>query len=219
MKNLTIHDFNEKLKLFRTQIKSKSDQEKNKALATCLELHQLVHAKKVSGYTEITYDDHLWDGLSEEKIRFLPKNDLFSIAWHYWHIARIEDITINILIKDDEQLLFKDEWYGNLGIKARDTGNLMTYQEMTQLTNAISISALREYRIAVGKNTQKIIQQLTIEDLRTKVKQKRLDRLLSEGAVLEEAKSLIEYWGKKTITGLLAMPATRHNLVHLNASL
>ena len=40
-----------------------------------------------------------------------------------------------------------------------------------------------------------------------------------EGAVVEEARWLTDYWGKKTFSGLLLMPATRHNLVHLNESM
>ena len=42
---------------------------------------------------------------------------------------------------------------------------------------------------------------------------------MTEGAVVEEARDLIDYWGKRTIAGLLLMPATRHNLVHLNEAL
>jgi hypothetical protein len=40
-----------------------------------------------------------------------------------------------------------------------------------------------------------------------------------EGAVVEAARGLLDYWGKRNIAGLLLMPATRHNLVHLNEAL
>jgi hypothetical protein len=40
-----------------------------------------------------------------------------------------------------------------------------------------------------------------------------------ERAVLEAASDITDYWGKRTIAGLLLMPATRHNLVHLNEAL
>ena len=42
---------------------------------------------------------------------------------------------------------------------------------------------------------------------------------MAEGAVAKEARDLIDYWGKRRIAGLLLMPATRHNLVHLNEAL
>lgn len=51
------------------------------------------------------------------------------------------------------------------------------------------------------------------------VKPSRLQRVLDEGAVVEAARDLTEYWGRRDIAGLLLMPATRHNLVHLNESL
>ena len=37
-----------------------------------------------------------------------------------------------------------------------------------------------------------------------------------EGAVVEGARGLLDYWGGLTIAGLLLMPPTRHNFVHLN---
>ena len=41
-------------------------------------------------------------------------------------------------------------------------------------------------------------------------------RLLAEGAVVQSANDLIKYWGGLTVAGLLLMPPTRHNFVHLN---
>lgn len=57
------------------------------------------------------------------------------------------------------------------------------------------------------------------EDLKKRVEAERLQRIKVEGAVVEEARWLTDYWGKKTFSGLLLMPATRHNLVHLNESM
>lgn len=52
--------------------------------------------------------------------------------------------------------------------------------------------------------------------MKQKVGPKRLQRLLDEGAVLPEAQGLIDYWGQGTIAGLLLMPPTRHNFIHLD---
>ena len=56
--------------------------------------------------------------------------------------------------------------------------------------------------------------------MRVKVKQDRLNRIFSEGGVLgaEESKWLLDFWGKKNIAGLIMMPVTRHQIVHLNDS-
>jgi hypothetical protein len=42
---------------------------------------------------------------------------------------------------------------------------------------------------------------------------------MDEGAVVAAAKGVVEYWGRRNTAGLLLMPATRHNLVHLNEAL
>jgi hypothetical protein len=42
---------------------------------------------------------------------------------------------------------------------------------------------------------------------------------MDEGAVVEAAQGLIDYWGRRNIAGLLLMPATRHNFIHLNEAL
>lgn len=67
--------------------------------------------------------------------------------------------------------------------------------------------------------TRQIVQQLKVEDLRRKADPSRLERIHQEGAVLEAAWGIAEYWGRSTVAGLLLMPATRHNMVHLNEAL
>lgn len=47
----------------------------------------------------------------------------------------------------------------------------------------------------------------------------RLARVLAEGAVTESAREIVDYWGNRDIAGLLLMPATRHNFLHLNECL
>jgi hypothetical protein len=43
--------------------------------------------------------------------------------------------------------------------------------------------------------------------------------VIIEGAVVEAAQSITNYWSKRNVAGLLLMPATRHNLIHLNEAL
>jgi hypothetical protein len=42
---------------------------------------------------------------------------------------------------------------------------------------------------------------------------------MDEGALLPEAIGILQYWSKRTIAGLLLMPPTRHNFLHLNEAL
>jgi hypothetical protein len=79
--------------------------------------------------------------------------------------------------------------------------------------------ALFAYRDAVGLQTRKIVSHLTPEQFHEKVRPDRIERLLDEGVLLDGGRGLADYWGNRTITGLLLMPATRHNLSHLNECL
>ncbi len=135
-------------------------------------------------------------------------------------MTRIEDITSNILIADDSQVL-NNEWSRKLNSEILDTGNAMTVKEIEDFSNRVDMRELRSYRIGVGRRTQIIIEQLKSDDLKRRMTSKQLKRIVSEGGVLdvEGSRWLIDFWGRKTVSGILLMPITRHQIVHLNDSL
>ena len=184
----------------------------------CVNVHAMVHAAEMSNTGLWSLEDELWDRMSEPAFRKIHNDDQ-SIAWKLWHSTRIEDITMNILIAGEPQILYSGNWLEKMGISVHDTGNAMDQKEIEVFSNSIDMQALRDYRIAVGRKTRNIIKSLKAEDLKKRVESERLQRIMEEEAVVEEARWLIDYWGKKTFSGLLLMPATRHNLVHLNESM
>jgi hypothetical protein len=95
----------------------------------------------------------------------------------------------------------------------------MAAEQIINLSHNINIPALRAYRVAVGRRTREIVSQLQPESLKDKVDPARLDEVQQVGAVIPAANGLLEYWSRRNIAGLMLMPATRHNLVHLNESL
>ncbi|WP_010244272.1 hypothetical protein [Acetivibrio cellulolyticus] len=179
-------------------------------------LHGMVHSLQVSALG-FSFEDELWGNMNEAAFRRFFKGEQ-SIAWKLWHSARIEDITMNILIANNSQVLINEGWTEKLGVNFYDTGNAMDENEIVQLSNSLDINALQEYRNSVGLKTIEIVKGLNPEDLKKKVEPSRLQKLLDEGAVVNEAKGLLDYWGKKTYSGLLLMPASRHIFVHLNES-
>jgi hypothetical protein len=189
------------------------------AISIFLGLHAMVHAGQMSQVGLWSFEDDVWHGLSAEAARTVPKNEDHSIAWLFWHIARIEDVTMNMLVAGSPQVLIRDGWLDKLYITRRDTGNLTDVEAVQALSRVIDLDALRGYRLAVGRRTREIVQALAPGQLKQKVDPVRLQKVLTEGAVIEAANDLIEYWGNKTIGGLLAMPPTRHNFVHLNEAL
>ena len=179
-------------------------------------LHGMVHSLQVSALN-FSFEDELWSKMNEVVFRRLFKGEQ-PIAWKLWHTARIEDIVMNILVANRSQVMTSQDWAKELKVDFYDTGNAMNENEIAQLSNSIDLSALRGYRNAVGLNTIEIVKNLKPEDMKKKVEPSGLRRLLDEGAVVSEAKGLLDYWGKKTYSGLLLMPASRHIFIHLNES-
>ncbi len=70
--------------------------------------------------------------------------------------------------------------------------------------------------MTVGRRTREIVKKLNPDDLKKKVDANRLQRVMDEGALVEEAVEIKEYWSRRNIAGLLLMPPTRHSLIHLN---
>jgi hypothetical protein len=95
----------------------------------------------------------------------------------------------------------------------------MSGSDTADLSTAIHPQALRAYRSEVGRRTREIVRLLSPEDLKRSVDSVRLQNVRDEGALLPEAEGLLEYWGNRNIAGLLLMPPTRHNFVHLNECL
>ena len=179
----------------------------NEAIALCLHLHSLVHTSKMSGSHHTTYEDQLWAGLKDEVFRAAPANKNTTIAWNLWHITRIEDLTANILVADDDQVL-DTGWLRKLNTTIQDTGNAMTAKEIADFSSSIIMKELRNYRTTVGKNSRKIISQLKVNDLKKKMRSGQLKRIVDEGGLLEVEGSrwLVDFWGKKTVAGILLMP-------------
>jgi hypothetical protein len=190
----------------------------DEAISMFFNQHAALHTAAVSPGTSWSYEDEIFSGISEGQARLIPPGGDHSIVWLVWHLARIEDITMNILITGEAQILYSGGWFEQLKSSARDAGNGMDAVEIAALSAEIDIAALRAYRQTVGHRTRQIVQGLGPDHLKQKVDPDRLQRVVDEGAVLPAGQGVIDYWSKRDIAGLLLMPPTRHNYVHLNES-
>jgi hypothetical protein len=190
-----------------------------RAIVLFLDHHAMVHSAVMSGSGLWSFEDEIWQGLTDKHIRQIPSGGEHSIAWIFWHLTRIEDVTMNLLLAGRPQLFYQDGWFDRLGIPFRDTGNAMTKADVVFLSDKINIDALRSYRIAIGRRTRENVMQLPVSKIKQKVDPARLERVIAEGAVVEEARGVLDYWGGLTHAGLVLMPPTRHNFIHLNEAL
>lgn len=193
----------------------------DEAIKLCLDQHSMVHSSEMSQINVVTFEDELWEGLYETTFRTMLTAKDETIAWSLWHLTRIEDITMNILVADEDQVINTDNWLKKMHVKVCDTGNSMTNEEIIDLSSKINMQELRKYRIAVGRKTREVIRKLQQADLKRKMESAMLQRILDEGAVLnvDGANWLIDFWGRKNVAGIILMSVTRHQMVHINESM
>ena len=190
-----------------------------KAVEQFMIQHAMVHSKKISRLGVWSFEDELWQGLTDENFRaILPKGE-HSIAWIIFHIARIEDITMNMLVAGTPQVYKRDKWAKKLKSTISHSANKMDDDSVRQLSSSLDMAALRAYRLSVGKRTREIVRKIQSDEFKHKVEPIRLEKLLKEGAMIEEAMEIIDYWSKRTTRDLLLLPPTRHNFLHLNEAM
>jgi len=192
------------------------DKDYPRALGVFLDHHAQVHAGELSPNGHWSFFDEVLGGLTIQQMRAIPASEEHSIVWLLWHIARIEDATLNVLLADSDQVFDTGDWNKKLASPFENVGNEMSPEEICQLSEAVNIEVLLAYRLAVGKRTREIVCGLDFAILQKLPAPERLNRIAKERAVGEKANWLLDYWGGKPAANLLLMPATRHCFVHLN---
>lgn len=204
----------EKHKQLQKMIRKAEELEEAKKLF--LDIHATLHLASVSN-TSFNEVDQLVSDLTNAQYTIMPTKADETIAWVFWHLARIEDITINVLVARQDTIFNKD-WQQRLHVVVKDTGNAMSDDEIIEFSKTIQIQELLAYRNAVGKRTREVVAKLQVEDMKRKVKQADLQRIEDMGGVTShpDSKWLLDFWGKKDVAGILLMPPLRHAMLHLN---
>lgn len=206
--------WNEQQQLFREVLMSKSDHQET--IRLFLGQHAMVHSSEMSHSGIWSFEDEVCEGLSDAQLRGRPGKIINSIAWLIWHIARIEDVTMNLLVAGRPQVLDEDDWVSRFHLGRRDVGTSMSENEVADFSNQVDCSALRAYRIAVGCRTREIVSALQPAELWERIDATNVHRLTTEGALAEAAYELAQVWSGWQKAGMLTMPATRHSFTHLN---
>jgi len=196
-----------------------------------LEMHAMVHPAEVSGLSEKTIADFVLDYMMEGNQNVIVPRETWdvdlkyagaadvTICWQFWHTYRIEDLVSNILMVDGKQI-FNADWKKRIGTSISDTGNALEPNELLAWSKAINASELRNYMIEVGKNTRRIISELSLEQIKSMVPEEWVMRILEEGGVTTDFRSvwLLVFWGRLTVGGMILTPMTSHHMMHLPTS-
>ena len=193
-----------------------------------LEVHAMVHPAEISGRGEKTIADYVLDYMQKgNQNQLVPREnhdvdlhyagtETVPMCWQFWHTYRIEDLVSNILMANQNQI-FDEVWRRKTGSPITDTGNALEFEEAVAFGKTINVEALQEYMIAVGKNTRRILEKLTLEQVNSMVPEKRVMRILEEGGVTTDFRSvwLLVFWGRLTMGGMILTPMTNHHMMHL----
>jgi len=144
-----------------------------------------------------------------------------TIAYSIWHIFRIEDIVVHTLIKEDEQIFFKNGYQKRIGSPIITTGNELVKQQIADFSKKLDLNELYAYILEVKQSTEQIVKKFIFKDLKRKITDERKEILKSLHVVSEDEKAfwLIDYWCGKDIRGLIQMPFSRHWIMHVEACL
>jgi hypothetical protein len=193
-----------------------SGEDHAEAMALLLDQHASLHTAKMVQGISLSFEDEVLDDISEAEFRLIPPKSDHSIAWLIWHIARIEDVTMNLLVAGTPQRYLQDKWIDKLNSPFHHTGNAMSTEDIASLSAEVDLQTLRDYRLAVGRRTRQVVKGVQPEALKGKVDPERLQQVVDQGAVISEAFGIVDYWSRRDIAGLFLMPPTRHNFIHLN---
>jgi len=178
-----------------------------------LDQHAAVHSAAVGG-NKMSAAERTFTGLTDEQMRMRPREDLNSLAWLMWHIARAEDILINTVLAGRPQVC-DDAWYKRLGSTRRDFGIGMTSAEVTELTRQIDVGALREYRDAVGRRTRELVRNFTPQDWEGAVTVEAVERAAKDGAFGARTDQITKAFPGRPRVTMLSGIALFHSAGHL----
>lgn len=178
-------------------------------------LHKRVHPSTPDDLP-LTYADLLWNEFSEPELRIIPPGMDHSAAWCIWHITRIEDVVMNILVADTPQIFYEEGWFDRIGTRFFAIGNEMAPDEIAEFSQSVDLANLHAYWCTVTRRTRAVASTIQPESLPAQTSSVRLQKLWDMAILSETTRSVNDYWQSLSIAGLLLMPPTRHQLIHLN---
>lgn len=99
------------------------------------------------------YDFDIGGAVPRDLVAVRPEGAANSILWLVWHLARIEDVAINTIIRDAPQVLFEDGWTARIGTPDTRVGTGFADADVRSVTEALDIDHLHAYWAAVRART------------------------------------------------------------------
>lgn len=157
--------------------------------------------------------------LTSEQIKAKPRDDVNSVAWLLWPIARCTDVGIR-LVSGQKQVLDEGDWMRRMNVPLRIYGTGMGDDEAAQLGERINLDGLKAYFDAVGEKSRKLIETIPDGELDRPVEPGFLRQVLvGEGVIGANADWVIPAYEGHSKGSLLLHLTITHNYAHFGAAL
>lgn len=174
--------------------------------------HAHVHAAAVAPHEAINLEDLICDGLSADELRAIPEGQANSVVWLIWHMARCEDVGINVMLDRRAQIL-DGEWLKRMRVENRDIGTGHSREEVARISEVCDIETVRAYRQAVGTRTRAVIDTLDVNRLGERVTDDEIAAAADEGTFHPAGGWVADFWRNKERRFFLWL-GTGHNYMH-----
>ena len=105
------------------------------------------------------------DGLSDDELHWQPTLHANSIDWMVWHMARVEDNLVNVVLQNQDPIWERDGWSDRLGIPYTGAGAGMSMNEIREM-GCIDVPKVMEYYVSIRKETSHYFQNVMhVDDL------------------------------------------------------
>ena len=189
------------------------------AVSFFLVQHGQLHAAQGG---ETSYSDRVFTGLSDDQMRRRPGASVNSLVWLLWHMARTEDVSVNLVVADGRQVL-DDTWTRRMNVPWRTNGTGMAESDAAELTKRADLDGVRAYRAAVARRTREVVRGLRPEAWEETVVLADTARAAAAGAFAPNTAWTegVGYrpWQGHSRAAQLAGSALRHNALHLGEAI
>ena len=177
-----------------------------------LQQHARLHSADVGGGEVGSFWDRVY-GVTDDQLRARP-SAMNSMAWLLWHLARTEDVVVNLVVTAGRQV-FDDEWRQRLRVARADIGTAMTDAEVSALSVRIDLPAARAYRSAVGRRTREVVRAMAAPAWDEEVEDADTARATAAGAFGASAEWVPAIWQKQSRGVRLGATILAHTAMHM----
>ena len=173
-------------------------------------MHGGNHTGDVAG-VERTLSDRVFGALGDDQMRARPAKGVNSLVWLLWHMARTEDVAVNLVMTAGTQVL-DDTWARRMNIDDRHIGSGMSSDEVDHLTARANIDEVRAYRSAVGRRTRDVVRAFPAASWDEVIGHEDIDRAKRVGAL--HVGDVPYPWVGSSRWQRLMSSAGGHNILH-----